>query len=601
VKQTGSRINFKKLAIRNFLSIGPEVVFDFEKHSGLNYIFGINRDIPESRNAVGKSSIYIDAILYAIFGETAKKMDVKYIANRRTTAHAEVELTIEVDGHSYLLEAGMKSKTKSFFKLSKDGLDITKSSIKETRDYFEKEVIRTNIELFKNTVLLTTCNTNNFFQLSKAQRRTLIESIFSMDVFGKMLKNIRFDLNNLDKEIMISRNNVSKFDNDIARYTLENTNFDNLKEQNIKGLNTRIEQISVQAGKVKDQLERLKKQITDIAVVDCTAEISKFSNAKSKLEATIGAYSKELGRYKDIKAKYDIVLREICNLCYSKVADRLDIGETEKHMTSRNEDIAKYTAICKQLDVKIAELSKKQNEYNKSITEKTRVEKDIIYYETQENSFKKSIEDVQKSILVENEKKSPFAQLLNESTVKQENANKLMKELLIRKKYLDILSFVVDEDGAKKYIIKDLVEVLNSRIHIYLKKMGSTYTCIFDEAFNCEFLTETGPCSYENFSAGEKTRINISVVFAFRDILAGLGTVDSSILVMDEFIDSALDQYAINAIIKMAKEFVEKKGQVVFLISHRECFNEEDFDNVIQIEKHNGFTSVVSDHQAEKI
>jgi len=145
------------------------------------------------------------------------------------------------------------------------------------------------------------------------------------------------------------------------------------------------------------------------------------------------------------------------------------------------------------------------------------------------------------------------------------------------------------------YLIHDRDRLL-LELRKYLEEMGCEYTAIFDPNFGCTFITTTGPCEYDNFSAGERRRIDIATTFAFRDLLFGQGTLQSNVLICDEIFDVSIDEFCVNSIIKLLKD--EAETQTIYIISHRECIDSEgDFDNVIELKKEGGFTSIVSDVQ----
>jgi hypothetical protein len=599
-------IKFRRMTIKNFLSFGHETAFDFDKHSGLNYIFGVNRDMfmenndstgLEVRNGTGKSA-FMDALLFVLFGDTAKKIDLKYIPNRRATEPTAVTLSFDIGVDKYYIETGIpKSKKSSTFKLFKNDEDISKGTVPKTREYFEKEVIGTNIDLFKNTITLTTCNSVNFFSLGKQGRKSVTESIFRLGIFGKMLKNVRADMNNMDRDLNIFQTQYEQINGNIAKYELNGINFNKQKEAAITSLKGKIEQQMVFRRTISQEIEDLQKQLVDVELVDQSEKFQKLSEAKTKLEAAVSNSNRHIRHLDEVKGKYNVVLTEICKDCYDKVSGKLDIAETEKNMEKMKSDIVKYNGLLEKIRGELVSITNAQKEYQRKLNMRETNERAVISRRSQVEKFEGIVRQIQEQIASEEAKVSPFEQMMADENVKVGEVKRKMEECRMNKKRLDILAFVLDEDGAKKYIIRDMVEVLNERIYVYLKRMGSSFACTFDDGFNCVFLTESGECSYENFSSGEKARINIAVVFAFRDILSGLGTTGSSILGLDEFIDSALDAFAINAVIRIAKECVEQHRQTVFLISHRECLNREDFDNVIEMEKKGGITSIIDDPQ----
>jgi DNA repair exonuclease SbcCD ATPase subunit len=200
-----------------------------------------------------------------------------------------------------------------------------------------------------------------------------------------------------------------------------------------------------------------------------------------------------------------------------------------------------------------------------------------------------------KSKLEENKKnKSPTIDLIQTNQQKLQIAETALNEHVDRYGYLNFAEYVVGEDGVKKFIIKNIINLLNSRIQHYLAKFGSTYNCVFSHDFDCVFMTDTGPCEFLNFSSGERMRIKLASLFAFRDLLFGQILVDFNLLVIDEFLDSSLDTYALNKLLEILQEISDKNNITVFIVSHRKEIkgNPMFIGKRISFEKRNGITTI---------
>ena len=201
-------INFLKIEIQNFKSIGEKTVFEFSKHSGLNYIFGINKDIEGTTNGVGKSTIFVDAVLFALFGKTLKNTKNSYIPNRIFADKMPTIVSLEflVNDKKYKTSSIIKkSNYPVSFKLyefvDNDWKDISKSSTNKTKEFLSNEIIRYPFELFINSIILSSSNSYHFFQMDKRDKVKYIENIFNITCFSEMCALIRSDLNALNKKI----------------------------------------------------------------------------------------------------------------------------------------------------------------------------------------------------------------------------------------------------------------------------------------------------------------------------------------------------------------------------------------------------------------
>lgn len=600
-----NNIVFNKIRIQNFLSISDPVEFDFDCHSGLNYVFGENKDIEGVRNGAGKTLIFCDAILFVLFGQTSKKVTAKYLANRQSIAkyNTEVCLWFTIGTDKYVIKAGLlhpHCAGASFFKIWKNNNEISKATLKDTRNYFEKNILKTNYNVFKNSVILSSSNSHNFFNLTKSMKKEFIEDIFNLSVFGKMLKKIRIDQNNIDKEILALQNSNKQLYESIEDFKKQNAQFNLTQKKSIEKIKTKIDEKNAHIIRLESENTKLnidKNIMTEFNLSELYDNRQKLNDAKSKAETIIKQYSQKIKFNNDTINKHKDILKEICKNCLIKISNKFNINQAQTDIKDGLNKINQYKDIIPKLEIQLKDIIDKIKSAEDNNEKIKSLDKSIQHNILVIDHLKNDIIELNKKIEEESKKVSPFNNLIIEYAQKYKDNTALLENFYKEKKYLDLLNHISDEDGAKKFIIKDLISVLNAKTRKYLIEIGSSYTCIFDECFNCDFITETGPCSYENFSKGERSRINIAVLFAFKDILINLKSISTNILVLDEFLDEGLDQFAINSIIKILKKISIESNKIIFLISHRECLNEEDFDGVIEIQKNGGLTTIVADSQ----
>ena len=192
------KVNFKKLSIVNFLSVGEEpVTVEFSK--GLHVITGKNKDKPDRRNAIGKSTI-ADALYFAIFGETLRELKKDLIPNNLTNGKTHIELDFELDSpkgtNSYKI---IRTLSPSKVLIFKDGVDRTRDSIKNTTAYINS-VLSASPSIFQNCVIMTVNNAVPFMAKNKIEKRKFIEDIFGMEIFSTMLTMLRTEYNEISKE-----------------------------------------------------------------------------------------------------------------------------------------------------------------------------------------------------------------------------------------------------------------------------------------------------------------------------------------------------------------------------------------------------------------
>ena len=215
------QVNFKRVAIQHFLSVGEEpVTVDFSK--GLHVITGSNKDKPDRRNAIGKSTI-ADSIYFAIFGDTLRELKKDLIPNNITGGKTHVELDFEVvlpkETNQYKIIRHLNPSKVFIFK---DGVDITRDSISNTNKFI-CDVTSATPSIFQNCVIMTVNNAVPFMAKSKIEKRKFIEDIFGMEVFSQMLAQLRVEYNEMKRDHDIEVTKLTEIKN-------QRSNFNKQKE-----------------------------------------------------------------------------------------------------------------------------------------------------------------------------------------------------------------------------------------------------------------------------------------------------------------------------------------------------------------------------------
>ncbi len=726
-------VKLGKMTVENFLSVGPKVELDFGTHRGVNYIFGTNKDVDGTRNGCGKSTFFGDALSFVMFGETPRKVSNKFITHRQMPKKDTlITLYVYKEDKTYYLEAGLR-RGSGFFNLFIDnerGEMLNKSSIKETRKYFEREIIGFDYLVARSAFFLTSDENSNFLKMKKEAKRNYVESIFKLGVFGEMLKKARVDLNALDKEIAISQDATRRLVNDIKGFEVKEDEF-------VKSINDKVAACDVQIGKLMEskpslegKLSKLKetyaslpeiphvpeieyekfqpfvppppfvasppftssiafippvvdiKEIAMPAKTDYSEILNKIDAAKGKIMAAKSEAEGNLSSYERNLKKCENIWAAVCDDCKPIISKMYDVKDGS-YVQEQKDMVVKCAGSLTDLETKrvqIIELQKAEEEsvrkavqtnldhkieadakvreaknkhedevrrekakyeeaelearrrYDDNLRELIRayddavlksrrkseeavleIKKKALEIEAERNKVSDSIKEVEKFFnelvngikMVEDKKaelvktENPFKNLIEEYSVRLDAKNEEFAKFCRRRKLLDVITTIVGEDGVKKHILNDIVDIVNNRVQKYLYETGSSFTCVFDGSFNCEFITETGPTSYENFSSGEKARINLSILLTFRDILLTMGFPKMNVLVVDELIDSNLDSYAVNAVATVLKRITSTEGLSAYLISHRECFDDGLFEKVMEVVKQGGFTTLIEDSRRD--
>lgn len=541
------------------------------------------------------STLFVDAPLFALFNKTAKKVNKPSIPNRLDKKNSYVHINFNIGSDNFEIQSGI---TPNYFKLFKNNTNISKPSPKETLEYVEREILKSSFLLFKYNIILSVSDTKNIFNMSKEERRRFIDSLFNLLVVGKMYKNIKKDLNTLDKELLLEQNMNKKLNEDILTFSNRLKDFDAEQKQicikileDIKIMQNNLKELIVEEVD-NSKIDKIEKSIKELLT-----QSENISDKLNKLQKNVYLLENDNANKQKAIDKYKNILDIICKDCYTKVDNMIGLTELITTQNTNKEKIEKINAGITLLNSNKDALRQQKNNLEIELNNIEKKIKDIEQIKTKRFNIENKIRESMEKVMTEKSKKSPFISLLDDYKKKLEISDSKLDEFVSNRKYLDFLIFATSEEGIKKCLIADMVNILNEKIKLYLEEMGCEYTALFDPNFDCTFLSTTGECEYDNFSSGEKRRIDVAITFAFKDLLYMKGLLKSNILVCDEILDSSIDEFAINAIIKLLKNM--SKTQTIYLISHREAVDSSDFDNIIELQKLNGVTTIVNDDQGE--
>ena len=596
------KVIFKKISIKNFLSIGDKSIeLDFD--SGISLITGINSD-KGGRNGVGKSSL-VESVYWCLFGSTIRDIKKDKVIHNQTDKNCVVvmEFIIEINNTSKKYKL-TRSLEPTKIVLLEDGNDITLSTMPKT-DELIKELIGANEEVFQNAVIMTANNTLPFMAQKKIDKRKFVEGILNLGIFGQMLLKTRADYNEYKKE------------NDIlgSVFSTQNKNLSLYQNQIEKNKEIKTQKIESLKNKILDNTKKIDLYIDNSSIEIKIQEKRDFiiskENSTLKLEDGLLKIENELQKLFKDQLESDFEVKNIkeriseakkkegtCPTCKKKYENDdicIDINDLSEKLSTnldKNEKINKKisTFADKKRTLKTAISSNKfeVENLNKEIQQLLVDSKEIYHLKDKNEELLKDIEEIENSKdnvddLIENVKKE-----IKES---EDKIQKLQKQLLI----LETAKFVVSEEGVKSYIVKKMLSVLNSQLNFYLKTLNAPCTCEFNELFEETIYNSNGKeCSYFNFSGGERKRIDIAILFMFQDILKLQTGVSFNISMYDELFDSALDESGVFNVMDVLKDRVEKTQETIYIISHNKTASSMTFTNTILLEKKNGTTFIVT-------
>ena len=557
----------------------------------------------------GKTSLVSDALVFALFGKTLKNTNNKYIPNRNVSQKLKpyVKVYLRSDGQLYSIEsygrvvAGIMSTLgMEVLKLNDDYSvveDLTQSSVNKTKQYIQDNIIGCTFDIFKSSIIISSSDFMNFFEgMGKDAKRKYIENIFNLNCFGEMYSLVKFDINDIKKETQYMKSEMLKYIDSIS--DLENK-FNSYNEKTLQiqeNTKNKILEKYNELQKLKAEKEEIKcKDMTDLnnELKNIDAKIKVLEKEKRTLEKENIEAKAEIKHSANLINELKKIKDGLCKKCKALMDERYDLSHNIETINKLKNDIEVNEKSINEKKDSIDELRKNydelSDEYDKNILLIQKADKLSM-------SIKYMVEEI-KNLKAEydNNKennKNPFEDLLNDSNKQLASLKIKLIEYDKNLKHLDILKDACSENGVKRFILKDIVKLLNSLIQKYLNEIGSEMIVYFDETMEFKFLTQSGECEFSSFSAGEKQRIQISTMFAFRDLILN-SKIFSNLFIIDEMLDMNIDAVCIENIMKILKRQIDEKSQSVFIISHRSelADNEGYWNNIIKVTKENGVST----------
>jgi len=594
------KIIFKKISVKNFLSVGSEpVVIDFK--SGLHIITGLNKDKEDRRNGVGKSTI-ADAIYFAIFGDTLRELKKEHIVNNTNRENCEIILDFDIEGFERKDEykiVRMLEPSRCY--IYKNGEDKTRDSIVNTTEYIFKK-INCSPDIFQNCVIMTVNNTVPFMAKKKIEKRKFIEGIFNLEVFGTMLQQLREEYNESKKNFDIESTKCVEIESNLASQVAASEAYN--KERDVK----RQKYITRKENNTKE-LQSLSENAKEFAVLDVKKiekDIDALTAKAQKIDQEVIALRDKTSSYKtqiELKEKTHKHIgtdKDVCPTCLRGLEDKdrhnikeekqkikQDISNFESKIASNLKKEEESSALEIKLYGAVDSLKSKINSFNLEQKEFENIQLRI----NQLNLWQKELDVDLAEVSKANNQHNANIEAI---TKRLEEVKTLLEKTKMHLNMLDAVKFVLSEEGVKSYIVKKILQLFNSKLAYYLKKMDANCICIFNEYFEEEIIDEKGkPCSYFNFSGAERKNIDLACLFAFMDIRRLQGNVAFNFSVYDELFDSSLDEKGVELVLGILRERIEKYNECIMVISHRKESVKFASGDIIYLEKKNGITKRV--------
>lgn len=590
-------INFKNITLKNFLSVGnTPVSIDFKR--GLHIITGINKDKEDRQNGVGKSTI-ADGVYFAIFGETLRDLKKDYIVNNINKKNCEVVLEATVKNLDVIEDIKIVrtlEPSKCFIYIN--GEDKTRDSISNTTSFIMKKFNCTP-EVFQNCVIMTINNTIPFMAKKKQEKRRFIEDIFNLSVFSSMSNLLKNDLNENKRSLDIHGARYDECQKTLESYQNQRDNAIKERENKREKYIQRKKNNALEIIDIKNKLNEFNEK----DIVDIRSNINTLRDGITKIDSLIQDVrhrkSESATLISQAQKQLSVVgtNKEICPTCLRAIKD-VDKDHIESEKKKIQEHIRDHESKIKEHDVEEKVLIEKKNKINLKIN---KLEESIHAHNLEMRDFKNHESRLSQlnewQIMLDqdlidlDQASTQYDQLILDKEAEFNKINEELENIKTMTNVLDVVKFVVSEEGVKSYIVQKILQLFNSKLAYYLQKMDANCTCKFNEYFEEEIVDNKGKeCSYFNFSGAERKNIDLACLFTFMDMRRLQGDVCFNFSIYDELFDSSLDARGIELVISVLKERVDKYNESIMVISHRKESIKAATGDVIFLEKSNGIT-----------
>ena len=568
-------ILFKKIRYKNFLSTGTQYTeINFTKNK-TNLIVGTN--------GAGKSTV-LDALTFSLFGKPFRRINKPQLINSVNEKDCRVEVEFSVGNIEWKVVRGIKP---ALFEIWRNDVALDQSSAAlDQQKWLEQNVLKMNYKSFTQIVILGSSTFVPFMQLSAAHRREVIEDLLDIKIFSSMNTVIKEKIRcskdeikvlDLKKQSLVDK--VKMQENFIEE--LENRGKENISKKNklISTLDNEVEVFMRENGVVEESIFERQKQLEDY--IGSADKLKKLGNLKGKISQKVSTITKEHKFFTE---------NTVCPTCTQEIGETFRINRINDAQSKAKELQSGY----KELEHAIKEEEDRERQFLTLSKEISKLTNDISQNNIKISGCQRQIRDLEYEIQTiteqlenrntEHEKLEEFKN--NLKTTYDELSSK--KDLI---NYYDFSYSLLKDGGVKTKIIKKYLPLINQQVNRYLQMMDFYINFTLDEEFN---ETVQSPIhedfSYASFSEGEKARINLALVFAWREVAKFKNSVHTNLILFDEVFDGSLDGFGTDEFLKIIRYVI--KDANVFVISHKTGL-EDKFESVLRFEKVKGFSRMM--------
>ena len=568
-------ITFEKVRWKNFLSTGNSFTEIDLTRSTNTLIVG--------QNGAGKSTI-LDALTFGLFGKPYRKINKPQLINSINDGKCVVEIELSIGKKKYKIIRGIKP---NLFEIYCDGTLVNQDAkATDYQEHLERFILKLNYKSFTQVVILGSASFVPFMQLSASDRRTIIEELLDIGIFSSMntiiksrisgikdsQKDFDYKINLLNEKIELQKQNIEE----------HKKNF----QAEIEKKKEEVRKNSAFVKKTLSSIELIQKHINQLSdtILDhskISTKNTKIITLQSKLDDNIKKLNKDISFYQN---------NDNCPTCQQAIVEETKTN----HITTKQVKIGEIDTAKQQLEDEFEKVRTRLEEISSTQKHISEHNSEIVKLNTQVTSINEYNTKVLQEIH-QLEKSSVSTENNNEKLNKLETdliaATKVANDLAIDKQYHDFAATLLKDSGIKTKIIKQYLPIMNKLINKYLTAMDFFVNFNLNESFEETIKSRhRDEFSYASFSEGEKMRIDLALLFTWRQVAKMKNSTNTNLLILDEVFDSSLDGVGTEEFLKLLNSL--DKNTNVFVISHKGDQLFDKFRSVIKFQKQNNFSQV---------
>ena len=569
-------IIFEKCRWKNILSTGNSFTeIDFTRSTNTLII---------GSNGAGKSTI-LDALTFGLFGKPFRKINKPQLVNTINNADAVVEIEFKIGRKQYKIIRGIKP---NIFEIHCDGLLVNQDAkAKDYQEHLEKFILKLNYKSFTQVVVLGSAAFIPFMQLTPADRRAIIEDLLDIQIFSSMnslvkdaLSTIKDNSTKYKYDVTLTEEKIGYQKQNIEDHKKHNDDEIKKKQEELDANGVQVKTLQSDVELIQKHIDVLQSKITDKLAVE--GKNKKFFQLEAKVETNIKKNKKDMEFYEQ---------NDNCPTCQQHIEETF----RQTQVSERKSKVETQQKGLKEIESEIFKLNERLVEIEKITKHITAHNNEIVKHNSTISAVNKYIIKLNKEITELSTRKDTLMEendKLKSLNVELEALQKVQEELTIEKQYYDFAATLLKDSGIKTKIIKQYLPVMNKLINKYLTAMDFFVNFNLNESFEETIKSRHRDVfSYASFSEGEKMRIDLALLFTWRQIAKMKNSTNTNLLILDEVFDSSLDGVGTEEFMKLLNSLDNSTN--VFVISHKGDQLFDKFRSVIKFQKKNNFSQVV--------